>query len=151
MTDMSETWSQEFTPELDVAEARSAYAHMTTDELLFLVASGAKGYEDGVLEVVLDELQTRGVDRPVVDENIRDLKARKYDELIAAKEARATERLSRWMSFLLLLDPTGLTVWILVYLAITKRSLAFRQGIVSVGFGWVVKLATVFVVLQFLK
>lgn len=151
MTDMLETNSQESATGFDVAEARRAYSRMTTDELLFLVASGAEGYEEDVLELVLDELQARGIDRADVPENIRDLKARKYDELIASKEARKAERLPRWMTYLLFLDPTGVTVWILVYLGVTKRWRALGDGVLVAIIGWAIKAAAIFVVLQFSK
>lgn len=102
VTDML-VWNDGRTQVFDAEALRQSYSSMLSEELLAIVSTDAHEYEIEAVGIARAELRERGIDDSQIEEKVRDLKVRRYDELMTA--ARHDEvKCSRWMFWVCLIE-----------------------------------------------
>ena len=125
-------------PAFDAEALRRSYRAMPRDELLVIVSTEAHEYEAEAVEIARAELRERGADDAQLEEAVRDLKARRFDELMAA--GRPPEaKLPRWMFWVCLIESSTISLFIIIYLGSKGRGRAFQGALAAISIGWVIK------------
>ena len=123
----------------DAEGMRQSCSSMRVDELLAIVSVDASTYQDEALEIARDELRARHLDGPQLEESVRFLKARFYDQR-KSESAPGRTRLPRWMFWVCVMESAVISLLILTHLAETERSRAIRDATQAIGLGWVLKI-----------
>jgi len=126
-------------PAFDPDVLRATYSRMPIPELIGIVSIDAASYEEDAIELARAELEARGVVESELPELTRDVKAERYDDLVAQTEERKAP-LATWMYLVCLIESNAISFWILIYLAFQGRTEALKQALWAIAIGWAFKL-----------
>jgi hypothetical protein len=115
-----------------------SYSSATTDELLAIVSFDAHEYEEAALGLAREELITRGIDGERLRDQVRDLKARRFDEM-REESLSGGAPLASWMFWVCMIETGAITACIFVYLAVKGRGAAAQRALTAILLGVCIK------------